>query len=133
MSGNRKTFRLCAPATIRRSSMDGLLRLKRAVALVFAAAPRLARRSIRSLAAEAFLPLANLLVLRAVVDKLASTGRGRELAAVAGAVAPLVAIGALVIVATTLLRALSSYTTEALALEVTEHVQARIHEKSIAL
>ena len=110
-----------------------LARLRRAVLLVVAAAPRLAAASAVLLLLEGLLPLVNLWVLKRIVDAVVAAARAGEPAAGLGEAAPLAALAAAVIGSVALVRATSALLGETLALEVTEHVQAQIHAKSIEL
>lgn len=103
-----------------------LRRLRRALALVWKSAPRATAAGTVLLAVQAALPLAGLYVFKLIVDAVAA-GAGFE------RVLGLIGVAALIAVVGVAARAVAGFAAEVQALEVTDFMVDRLHEKSVAV
>lgn len=114
-----------------KSRIKGAFNLHRAWGLVWAAAPRWAVMNLAMIVLQAILPLLALLLLKQIVDSLASAlvSGGRDFVPIL----TWVGLAGLVALLTTLINAVSSYVSEAQSLAVSDYVSDLIHDKSIAV
>ncbi len=115
------------------TSLSTLRRFARAIRLVFGMAPRLALASTGLLLLDALLPLANLILLRQVVDSVAGAVRSGDPGLALPQLLGPAALAALVLALQAVARAAGTLVNEALAAELTDGVQALIHARSIQL
>jgi ATP-binding cassette subfamily B protein len=108
------------------------LRLRRALQLVFTAAPRWTLCSLALVAVQGLLPLAALLLLKQIVDLLTLAVATPEPGQFA-AVALWIALAGVVALLTALVGSLDAYAAEAQSLAVADHVADILHARSVAV
>jgi ATP-binding cassette subfamily B protein len=121
------------PGTLLRRAVERVLRLRRAVVLVWQAAPGWAAARLGLLFLQGVLPLVALLLLKLVVDAIAAALSSPDPLAALETPLLLVALVGAVGLLLAALQALAGFVNEALGLQLTDHVQGLIHAKSVSL
>lgn len=109
-----------------------MLRLHRALSLVWRTAPRATATSLALLGVQAVLPLVGLYLFKLIVDAVVSGPTGSAAGTDGfGRLASLIGLAALVAVAAVVASATAAYASETLAVQVTDAMLDRLNSKSV--